>query len=590
MEAVATPEMETSEVSATPTPARPAWRSRLAAVAVALGVALLAFWLFTRHNDFPVNYHPDEGSKVEQLLDPQRGRNFNHPLLMLETAELAQRAFGVPDDERAALLLGRRVSAALAAVAVAALAGVGYVLYGWRGLLVCGFTMALCPPLLVYAHYFKEDTALIAGMAVALLGACLVIRARGMATILVACLVMGIGCAAGMGGKYVGAAMLLPCLFALLIRASSRWWHDALYTLLFLVVTAVGVVVINAAAFESLLPPVLHAQANYRIRAEFEHGTTGQRDLGLITPNLYAAKVALSELMPHQTLFIVAGIAVLLLAGPHVRRTQRGRPETVLAVTMLTWLIVLSFNSIPFPRYALPITISLYLVGAALAAHAISLLARAREDGGTPGDARAAGSAWMHHGALAAVLCVIVLFQGWRCLNFNHQFLADSRHELRQQIAAQVPADARIVADGYTDLGRAGDPWRHPEQPRLMQRIDARMFAADAAWSIDELAATGVTHVAVAAPSYERFFVPGVRALAGQDETLLRRRRFYAELFQRGELLWHSVPQPPTHGHVNPSLHLYRLPAAAPAHTEFVPRARPRHNLRAYNQSRDSRP
>ena len=88
------------------------------------------------------------------------------------------------------------------------------------------------------------------------------------------------------------------------------------------------------------------------------------------------------------------------------------------------------------------------------------------------------------------------------------------------------------------------------------------MFAADAAYGLDGLATVGVEYVAVAAPSYERFFVPGVRALMGQDEALARRQRFYADLFDRGELLWSSSPRPPTHAHVNPELRLYRVPAS----------------------------
>ena len=57
----------------------------------ALFLAILSLWVFTRNNDFPLDYHPDERGKVLQLIDPTHTRNFNHPLLMLEAAAAVRR-------------------------------------------------------------------------------------------------------------------------------------------------------------------------------------------------------------------------------------------------------------------------------------------------------------------------------------------------------------------------------------------------------------------------------------------------------------------------------------------------------------------
>ena len=51
--------------------------------ALALLLASVSLWISTLHNDFPQNYHPDEPSKIAQLVNPEQERNFNHPLLML---------------------------------------------------------------------------------------------------------------------------------------------------------------------------------------------------------------------------------------------------------------------------------------------------------------------------------------------------------------------------------------------------------------------------------------------------------------------------------------------------------------------------
>ncbi len=59
--------------------------------ALLAGVVMFALGVF--HNDFPCEYHPDEPSKVAQLLDGTR--NYHHPPLMLTLADAAARVGGV---------------------------------------------------------------------------------------------------------------------------------------------------------------------------------------------------------------------------------------------------------------------------------------------------------------------------------------------------------------------------------------------------------------------------------------------------------------------------------------------------------------
>ena len=51
-----------------------------------------ALFFYTRHNDFPIFYHPDEETKGVQVVTGER--NFHHPLLLLNTADLILRASG----------------------------------------------------------------------------------------------------------------------------------------------------------------------------------------------------------------------------------------------------------------------------------------------------------------------------------------------------------------------------------------------------------------------------------------------------------------------------------------------------------------
>ena len=60
--------------------------SRFGQVIVAFAIASIAFWLFTRNNDFPVGYHPDESKKARFISEDDIAWDFYHPALMLETA------------------------------------------------------------------------------------------------------------------------------------------------------------------------------------------------------------------------------------------------------------------------------------------------------------------------------------------------------------------------------------------------------------------------------------------------------------------------------------------------------------------------
>ena len=49
------------------------------------------------------------------------------------------------------------------------LALTAYLCAGWWGLVMGSILLGLCPPLLTYSHYMKEDTSLLVGMAMTVL-------------------------------------------------------------------------------------------------------------------------------------------------------------------------------------------------------------------------------------------------------------------------------------------------------------------------------------------------------------------------------------------------------------------------------------
>src|SRR5579862_4953744 len=128
---------------------------------------LLSLVLDTRENGFPYTYHPDESGKIEQVL--QGDWNFHHPLLLLLGSQAAVRIFHTPPKEQATVVAGRWVSAVFASVAVAVLALLAFeyggALAGW----LCGVIALLHHQFFELAHYMKEDTALVMGVALAFL-------------------------------------------------------------------------------------------------------------------------------------------------------------------------------------------------------------------------------------------------------------------------------------------------------------------------------------------------------------------------------------------------------------------------------------
>jgi hypothetical protein len=214
-------------------------------------------------------------------------------------------------------------------------------------------------------------------------------------------------------------------------------------------------------------------------------------------------------------------------------------------VFLLTFAIALGFNAFPFPRYALPITVLIYFISGQLMVGVLHQIKR---------------PIWVSRAMFAACMSVIGIAQGTQCCRLNLQFADDSRQRLREWVATHL-SEQKVLTEDYTALDGAGDPWRYPHQSRIKAQIVRVRSIADGAETIDDLKAAGIEYVAVAEPKYERYFRAGVHAVShDQEEQLLQHRQFYRELFERAELVWSSVPSPPSHAYVNPELYLYRLP------------------------------
>lgn len=537
--------------TATAAPERPRLARHGLALLLAVVFGLAAFLLYTRHNDFPEHYHWDESTKVSQAMDGSTPWNFNHPLLLLETGRLfwkVQQA-SVPHAPAADLqerrlnvaIAGRTASAALAAIGVAALALTGYLAQGFVGLLLTGLIVALCPPLLIYAHYFKEDPALVSGVMVAILGARLLFSAQRAWHQALAAAVLGLGCAMAVSGKYVGGVMLLPALLALGMAPALRPSQIAMRSLVFVVAVLTVTLFINQRAFDNWATLSLSPAAVSGFQREFAHGTSGHIDVTLGLGNARALRVAAGETLPHLWLLGSLGLAWVLV------RQRITRWGIVVAGFIATWVVTLSMNTIPFDRYALPITVLVYFSVAQLTAFVV-------RDGGS----RAGGL------VLVLALGAVVVIQMPLVARLIHQFLDDSRQQLYAWVAENVPPGSTILAERMTSLVHNGDARRHPDQPAAEAGHRIQMVPRASAYrSATRIAVQGYDYVAVAGPTFERYYIPGVYD-PGRADRVPEQRRFYDDLFARGELVWSYHPDPETHASHNPELRVYRISQLRP--------------------------
>ncbi len=507
----------------------------LAAVSVAFVIAAVALLMYTRNNDFPTNYHPDEDSKAVQILDANGYRNFNHPLLLLEAAERVAGWMNFAPDARSTVIAGRWTSAMLSAGAVFCVALAGYVLYGWPGLLVMGLGMALCPPLSAYARFFKEDAALAAGILMTLAASAWTIRSRSWPARSTAIALLGIACGLSCSAKYVGLAVVVPGLVAVLIAPGWRWWSLPTRLLPFVLIGLVTVAWVNYRAFDDPWTFTLSEPAVAGMDRETEHGMTEHSGISLDTPNTFCLGIADAELMLHLRILGAAALVYMLA------RHGLSRWGITLAVFFLTFAVTLAYDAIPFGRYALPLTVLGYVLCVSAIAAAVQTIPRAR---------------WRRL-TLAAVVLLIVMMQGWRCAQINGQSEFDSRQQLRQWAAANLPRDAAVISDRYAMLDGPGDPWRFPSQKPLTFRVVSPFSAWDDG-SLRSLQQQGFQYLVVCEMTYGRYLTD----IHGDD----RRARWveqhkaqYKTLFASYTPIWQYVPDPVTHSYLSPEIRVYRI-------------------------------
>jgi hypothetical protein len=511
--------------------------------------------LFVRHNAFPYYYHPDEPGKVEQVIDAKW--NFHHPMLLLGATRAVVQLAGIEKREQPVVEAGRMVSAGFMAAAIVALSLLAYAWRGWQAALASGATLALHHQLYELAHYMKEDSALLAGLALSFL----MLLAVWWRPSLWRVALLGIACGLAISGKYLGviaAAMAVAVLWRRIRvsrEASGASFHLSLFPSPFARLSAPAIYgVLTLALLGALLVinwPMIADAATFResFGREVELVAKGQGGLTRRVPHAQYWSVFVDNTTP-----VIWVLLVIFLRARWKHRRELTFPEILLMAFPFAFAVALSFSPKSNDRYFLPAT-ALLVVLAGLGTVDFARLFR-----------RGPARFWAGAGAVAVLIFgqVIGFYPAQKAwLEYEEAFQHDDNVALIEWLNKEVPADAVIVRDNRIQLP---DPQRKKHAARLgvvPQKVINRdaagetvRFAADIG-TIDELKKRGVTHVAVSESDYGRFFLEGLKPQESSKADFQRRKAFYERLQREEELVFDRDRG--TVIYLHPGIRVYRL-------------------------------
>lgn len=487
----------------------------------------------TRHQAFPFFYHPDEPGKVEQVMEEKW--NFHHPMLLLASAHAVVNATKVPRNEQAVVEAGRFVSAVFMSVAVVALSLLAYAWRGWPAAIAAGGALTLHHQLYELAHYFKEDSALLAGLSLTFL----MLLAVWWRPTWRRVALLGVACGLAVSGKYLGVvafALALPVLYFAPERRPARFG-------VFAVAALVTFCVVN---YQLLLDPGTF-QASFGREMEFV--VKGQRGMTRSVPHSQYWNIFVDNTTPV--------IWVLLAFFLHARWKERrslSLPEIMIIAFPFAYALVLSFSPKSNDRYFLPAS-ALFTLFAALGT--MDLARRV---------VRGSKRRWTLFGAgVALVLAQFVSFPSpldWRTLaEYWRAFRVDDNRDLIAWLRTELPPTAVLAKDNRIALP---DPARRKDAARfgaIPQKVIGARFVPDIG-TVEELRAKGVTHVVVSESDYGRFFLASLRPQSGERADFERRKAFYEALLRDHQPLFER--ERGTVIYLHPGIRVYRLPEPDP--------------------------
>lgn len=487
--------------------------------------AILALFLSTRDNRFPSSYHPDESSKTRQVLDGDY--NFHHPLLLLDTARLVMAVARVSPEEESVTIAGRWASAGFTSAAIFALVLAATLMGGQAAGIFAGCLLVANHQLFELAHYFKEDSSALMGVACFFLALLAYDRAPSAAR----SIILGVALGLAISAKYL-CALVTPLAFLLigLRRGDTRPWRDA-------ILCAAAALAVATTINLPMLSQLEKSSGGFE--RELEFAVHGHQGIGRDVPHGVYWKVFIDSTMPVRGMPAAGLLLAACYASLVLRRREVRASEWMLALYPIAFALLLSFFPKTHHRYFLPAT-GLLLVLAAVGAAAILRIAWNGRLVFRPGAAALAAGAVILGAAMAVQLPIYV--------KYYRGFSRDGRSEMADYLRTHVPAGTIIVQDRRVDL----------DALKLPYDFRGRFFAAELG-PLARLRAQGIRYVAVAEGDYGRYLGVSMKPSKEAARTFRAYRKFYQRLFARGKKVFECPAG--TIQYLQPHITLYRLPA-----------------------------
>ena len=414
------------------------------------------------------------------------------------------------------------VSAIYMSVAVVALSLLAYAWSGWPAAISAGGALAFHHQLFELAHYFKEDSALLAGLSLTFLMLLAVWYRPTWRRVAL----LGVACGLAVSGKYRGRGLCA--------RVAVLYYTPERRPARFGVFAAAAIVTFCVVNLPLLLPRDLPG----KLRAEVDFVVHGQRGMTRSVPHAQYWNIYVDNTAP-----VIWILLAFFLDARWRERRSITVPEWIIIAFPFVYALVLSFSPKSNDRYFLPAT-ALFTLFAAIGTMDFSRLIE-----------RGTKRRW----ALAGAGFALVLGQLPSLIRYERAFAVDDTQALIEWLRTELPPTAVLAKDSRIALP---DPKRKKDASRLgviPQKVIGARFAADVG-TPEELRAKGVTHVIVSESDYGRFFLPGLRPQSGERADFERRKAFYEALLRDGELLFEKDRG--TVIYLHPGIRVYRVPAA----------------------------
>ncbi|HNX59799.1 MAG TPA: phospholipid carrier-dependent glycosyltransferase, partial [Spirochaetota bacterium] len=393
--------------------------------------------IYNHNNDFPYFYHTTEPSKIQQITD--HNYNFNHPLLMLNSASVAAFVSGADTDQEK-VVAGRTVSAVYAALTVVVLALCVHLFAGFAASMLSGVFLLLSPKMIGLSHYFKEDPTFLFGIALSFLAFIMLFRRKTYLTLIAAAAASAIAAS----GKYVGLIFLPVGIFICatidVANSSAESVTVRKRIVTFVTVFLTMFVIMNIQVFFSI-PQIIERLFPLVSKTAAKSGAgivafTGHGGAQVARP---LAKYC--ETFFSQTTILIPVLALGYAVFFFARFKSRTGAEKLLMAFFFFFTIMLSYGKVASGNYFLPQEMITHIFAALAIVNLVSFLSEFHGK-------RAAAML----GLIIAAVTVSSAYPFARDSMKQHSPDGDTRKKLVEWIENNSGRKMSIVCDGYVLL------------------------------------------------------------------------------------------------------------------------------------------